>query len=54
MNVHPCCRGRCQSCNQVPATHVQRVWQELRWTLEIIHVKYVRMNFRWLSDYVSP
>ena len=22
-------RGRCQSCNQVPATHVQRVWQEL-------------------------
>ena len=27
--VHPWWRGRCQSCNQVPATHVQRVWQEL-------------------------
>ena len=27
-NVHPWWRGRCQSCNQVSATHVQRVWQE--------------------------
>ena len=23
-------RGRCQSCNQVPATHVQRVWPTLQ------------------------
>ena len=26
--VHPWWRGRCQSCSQVPATNVQRLWQE--------------------------
>ena len=28
--VQPWWSGRCQSCNQVPATHLQRVWQEIR------------------------
>ena len=28
-HVHPWWRDICQSCNQVPATHVQHVWQEL-------------------------
>ena len=36
--VHPWWRGRCQSCNQVPATHVARVWQELDYRVDICHV----------------
>ena len=29
---------KCQSCNQVPATHVQRVWQELDYIIDICRV----------------
>ena len=29
-------RGRCQSCNQVPFTHVQRVWQELDYKIDML------------------
>jgi hypothetical protein len=37
--VHPWWRGRCQSCNQVPATHVKcTVWQELDYRIDICRV----------------
>ena len=29
---------RCQFCNQVPAIHVQRVWQELDYRIDICRV----------------
>ena len=31
----PWWRGRCQSCNQVPATHFARVWQVLDYRIDI-------------------
>ena len=34
--VHPWWRGRCQSFNQVPATHVARMWQELDYRIDRI------------------
>ena len=35
---HSWWRGRCQSCNQVPATQIARVWRELDYRIDICRV----------------
>ena len=36
----PLVTRQCQSCNQVPATHAQSVWQELDYRIDICRVTY--------------